>query len=209
MSAPLGIVYLLDDEPGLVKALTRLLRAERFDVRGFTSAHGFLEAYQPKDVACLVLDVAMPELNGLELQQRLSHQGNLLPIIFLTGRGDIPMSVRAIKDGAVDFLTKPVDDATLLCAVRAALGVAQTRHQITMETAALAARLANLTPREREVMAHVVAGKLNKQIAGDLDTSERTIKAHRANLMAKLEVQSVAELARLAQAAGFVDSGDL
>ena len=114
-------VFLLDDEPGMLKALTRLLKAEGFTVRGFTSAKAFLESYRAEELSCLVLDVAMPELNGLELQQRLTHAGILLPIVFLTGHGDIPMSVQAIKAGAVDFLTKPVNDADLLRAVRAAL----------------------------------------------------------------------------------------
>ena len=139
-------MYLLDDEPEMVKALTRLLRAKRFEVRGFTSVHAFLQAYRPEDDACLVLDVAMPELDGLELQRRLTHQGILIPIIFLTGHGDIPMSVRAIKAGATDFLTKPVDAAALVQAVRTALQTGRsTRRQEIAETAALASRLATLT----------------------------------------------------------------
>ena len=149
MNCATGIVYILDDEPEMVKALTRLLRAKRFEVRGFTSGHAFLEACQPQDTACLVLDVAMPELNGLELQQRLTHQGILIPIIFLTGQGDIPMSVRAIKAGATDFLTKPVDSAALIQAVRTALQAAEVRRQTIAENEALASRLASLTPRER------------------------------------------------------------
>jgi FixJ family two-component response regulator len=193
------IVFLLDDEPEMVKALTRLLRAKQFEVRGFTSVRAFLEAGQPQDAACLVLDVAMPELDGLELQQRLTHQGILIPIIFLTGHGDIPMSVRAIKAGATDFLTKPVDAAALVRAVRAALQTAQTRRQTIAETAALAARLATLTTREREVMQHVVAGKLNKQIAADLGTGEQNIKLHRAHIMQKMAVESLADLVRAAE----------
>ena len=186
----------------MVKALTRLLRAKQFEVRGFTSVRTFLEASQLHDTACLVLDVAMPELDGLELQQRLTHQGILIPIIFLTGHGDIPMSVRAIKAGATDFLTKPVDAAALLQAVRAALQTAQTRHQTILETAALAARLATLTPREREVMEHVVAGKLNKQIAADLGTGEQNIKLHRSHIMQKMAVASFADLVRAAERLG-------
>jgi FixJ family two-component response regulator len=196
-SAP-GIVYILDDEPDMVKALARLLRANRFEVRGFTSGHAFLEACQPQNPACLVLDVAMPELNGLELQQRLTHQGILIPIIFLTGQGDIPMSVRAIKAGATDFLTKPVDSAALIQAVRTALQAAEVRRQTIAENEALAVRLASLTPREREVMEHVVSGQLNKQIAYDLGTGEQNIKLHRAHIMKKMGVSSLADLVRAA-----------
>ncbi len=144
----------------------------------------------------------MPELDGLELQQRLTHQGILLPIIFLTGHGDIPMSVRAIKAGATDFLTKPVDAASLLQAVRAALQLAQARRAALDETAQLAARLGTLTPREREVMQHVVAGQLNKQIAADLGTGEQNIKLHRAHIMQKMGVVSLADLVRAAERLG-------
>lgn len=200
--SPPGTVYLLDDEPEMVKALTRLLRAKRFEVRGFTSVSGFLEAFRPEDKACLVLDVAMPELDGLELQRRLTHRGILIPIIFLTGHGDIPTSVRAVKAGATDFLTKPVDAAKLIPAVRAALQMAETRRQQIAETAALAARLATLTPREREVMGHVVAGQLNKHIAADLGTGEQNIKLHRAHIMQKMGVLSLADLVRAAERLG-------
>ena len=199
MTAPSGIVYLLDDEPEMVRALTRLLCARQFEVRGFTSVRAFLEACQPQDIACLVLDVAMPELDGLELQQRLTHKGILIPIIFLTGHGDIPMSVRAIKAGATDFLIKPVDATALIGAVRTALQTAQARHEANVELATLATRFATLTPREREVMEQVVTGKLNKQIAADLGTGEQNIKLHRAHVMEKMDVQSLADLVRAAQ----------
>jgi FixJ family two-component response regulator len=124
-----GIVYLLDDEPEMVKALTRLLRSKLFEVHGFTSVNKFLEAFDPQALACVVLDVLMPELDGLELQQRLTHQGILIPIIFLTGHGDVPMSVRAIKAGATDFLTKPVNSTLLIQAVHAALQTAEAQRQ--------------------------------------------------------------------------------
>ncbi len=198
MSTPAGIVYLLDDEPEMVKALTRLLRAKRFEVRGFVSVAAFLKAYNPEESACLVLDVAMPELDGLELQRRLNQQEVPLPIIFLTGHGDIPMSVRAIKAGATDFLTKPVDAAALVAAVRVALQTAETRRQTFAETEVLKARLARLTPREREVMEHVVSGQLNKQIAADLGTGEQNIKVHRKHVMEKMGVESLADLVRAA-----------
>lgn len=202
MSAQSGIVYLLDDEPEMVKALTRLLKAKQFDVRGFTSVNAFLEACRPEDIACLVLDVAMPELDGLTLQKKLTHRGLLLPTIFLTGHGDIPMSVRAIKAGAIDFLTKPVDSVALVRAVRAGLHTAQARHQTEVEKADISKRIATLTPREFEVMQHVVAGKLNKQIAADLGTVEQTIKVHRGRVMEKMGVVSVADLVRAAERLG-------
>jgi len=198
MNVASDIVYLLDDEPEMVRALTRLLRAKKLEVRGFTSVQAFLDAYRPEGNACLVLDVAMPELDGLELQRRLTNQGILIPIIFLTGHGDIPMSVSAIKAGATDFLTKPVEAGTLARAVRAALELAETRRQTIAETAALAARFATLTRREREVMEHVSAGHLNKQIAFDLGTGEQNIKIHRAHVMKKMGVNSLADLVRAA-----------
>ena len=202
MNASGGRVYVLDDDPEMVKALTRLLRAKRFEALGFTSACTFLEAYRPEHIACLVLDVSMPELDGLELQRRLTNQGRLIPIIFLTGHGDIPMSVRAVKAGATDFLTKPADAAALVQAVRAALQLAETRCREAAETAALAARLARLTPRQLEVMKHIVAGQLNKQIAFDLGTGEQNIKLHRAQIMKKMGVESLADLVRVAERLG-------
>lgn len=197
-----GTVYLLDDEPKMVKALTRLLTAEDFTVHGFTSVEAFLDAGRSDEPSCLVLDVAMPELSGLDLQQRLAQDGILLPIVFLTGRGDIPMSVQAIKAGAVDFLTKPVQDADLLRAINAALERATEQREAITEMASLRQRHASLTPREREVMEHVVAGRLNKQIAAEFGTGEHTIKVHRSRVMKKMGVQSVAELVRVAERLG-------
>jgi FixJ family two-component response regulator len=202
MNTTHGTVFVLDDEAGMVKALTRLLTAEGFTVRGFTSANRFLESYRAEDLSCLVLDVAMPELNGLELQQRLTTAGVLLPIVFLTGHGDIPMSVQAIKGGALDFLTKPVKDSDLLRAVRAALQRAAEQRAFSSEMALLRRRYSSLTPREREVMEHVVAGRLNKQIAGDLCTGEQNIKMHRARVMKKMDVESLADLVRAAERLG-------
>ena len=195
-------MFLLDDDPGMLKALARLLQAEGFAVQGFTSAKTFLESYRADEPACLVLDVAMPEMNGLELQQHLTREGWALPVVFLTGYGDIPMSVQAIKTGAVDFLTKPVDHTGLLRAVRAALQRCAEQRDFLAETAMLRKRYSSLTPRERAVMEHVVAGQLNKQIAFDLGTSEQTIKVHRGRVMEKMEVVSLADLVRAADRLG-------
>jgi FixJ family two-component response regulator len=197
-----GTVFLVDDEPGMLKALTRLLQAEGFTVRAFTSAKAFLESYHPEPLGCLVLDVGMPELNGLELQKRLTQNGILLPIVFLTGRGDIPMSVQAVRAGALDFLTKPVKDVDLLRAVRAALQRSAEQRELIMETALVRQRYSGLTPREREVMAHVVAGELNKQVAGGLGISEHTVKVHRARVMEKMGVGSLPDLVRAAERLG-------
>ncbi len=202
MSATGGTVFLVDDEPGMLKALARLLEAEGFTVRAFTSAKTFLASYQADALGCVVLDVAMPELDGLELQQRLTQSGVLLPIVFLTGHGDIPMSVRAIKAGALDFLTKPVKDVDLLRAVRVALQRAVEQRELIRETALLRQRYSGLTPREREVMAHVVAGELNKQVADALGIGEHTVKVHRSHIMEKMGVPSLADLVRAAERLG-------
>jgi len=202
VSATAGTVFLVDDEPGMLKALTRLLEAEGFTVRAFTSAKAFLDSYQPEELSCLVLDVAMPELDGLELQQRLTRGGILLPIVFLTGHGDIPMSVQAIKAGALDFLTKPVKDVDLLRAVRAALQRAADQRESIAGAASLRQRYSSLTLREREVMAHVVAGELNKQVADALGIELGTVKVHRGRVMEKMGVESLADLVRAAERLG-------
>jgi FixJ family two-component response regulator len=197
-----GTVFLLDDEPGMLKALTRLLEAEGYTVRAFTSAKAFLESYEPQALVCLVLDVAMPEIDGLELQRRLTRSGALLPIVFLSGHGDIPMSVQAIKAGAEDFLTKPVNDAELLRAVRAALKRAAVQCEFVAESALLQGRHSTLTAREREVMTHIVAGELNKVAAARLGVGEHTIKVHRARVMEKMGVESLADLVRAVERLG-------
>lgn len=202
MSSPAPTVYLLDDEPGLIKALSRLLKAEGLAVKGYTAAPDFLAELGADTTGCLVLDVAMPEIGGFEVQERLAELGNPLPIVFLTGRGDIPMSVQAIKAGAVNFLTKPVVDDHLLRAVREALSVATAQRAAATELLALRERYRRLTPREREVMHHVVAGQLNKQIAADLGTGEQNIKVHRGRVMDKMQVVSLADLVRAAERLG-------
>jgi FixJ family two-component response regulator len=196
------LVYLLDDEPEVLKALSRLLQAQGFRVRGYTNARELLAEQRHPGPACLVLDVAMPGLDGLQVQERLRRGGSALPIVFLTGHGDIPMSVRAVKAGAEDFLTKPVNAADLLRAIRAALKRAADQQAGSEDLAVLHERLATLTPREREVLGHVIAGKRNKQIAADLGTGEQNIKVHRGRLMRKLGVRSVADLVRITERLG-------
>jgi len=198
----LGTVFLVDDEPELRQALTRLLTAEGLDVEGFGSALEFLAGVTEQTTGCLLLDLAMPGIDGLELQERVAATGAKLGIVFLTGHGDIPTSVRAVKAGALDFLTKPVRRDDLLRAVRAALAHANEQVAAASAMADLRGRHAQLTPREREVFAHVIAGKLNKVIAADLGTTEQTIKVHRARVMEKLAVDSVAGLVRAAQQLG-------
>jgi FixJ family two-component response regulator len=192
-------VFIVDDDPAVLKSLARVLRAIQFTVVTFGSPQEFLERHDPHTPGCLVLDVAMPGLNGLELQAALRVRGSAIPIIFLTGHGDIPMSVQAMKGGALDFLTKPVHDKDLLKAVEAALEKDRIERQSRADLDDIQERLATLTPREREVLTHVVSGQLNKQIAYDLGTVEQTIKVHRARVMEKMKVNSVAELVRLTE----------
>ena len=198
MSNPLGpTVFVVDDYAPGRRSISRLLQAAGFAVTAFASAKEFLAQYDPQTPGCLVLDLAMPAVSGLELQGMLADRGSLLPIIFLTAYGDIPKSVQAMKRGATDFLTKPVNDEDLLAAVRVAIEKHRALRREQAELSEIRARLATLTSREREVLEYVIAGKLNKQIAGDLGTVEQTIKVHRARAMQKMRVQSVAELVRL------------
>lgn len=202
MSTPAPTVVLVDDDPGVRLGLTRVLRAEGWNVRAFESADAFLGQIDCLGVDCLVLDVQMPGLNGLELQRSLGESGNLVPIVFLTGHGDIPMSVRAIKAGAVDFLTKPVPSGTLVSAIQGAIDLAARRQRLETEASELQQRVAALTPREREVLVGLTAGKLNKQIAADLGVVEQTVKFHRSRIMDRLQVRTVAELMHIAARAG-------
>jgi len=202
MSLSLPIIHVVDDDPSFRAAVTRLLRAAKYEVRGYASATEFLDSDAGAGPGCILLDLRMPGASGLDLQESLARMDERLPIIFLTGHGDIPASVRAMKAGAVDFLTKPVRREALIRAVQNAFDVDAKGRAARAVSRELQNRYANLTPREREVLAHVVGGKLNKQIAFDLGTAERTIKAHRASIMEKLGVQSVAELVRLAQELG-------
>jgi FixJ family two-component response regulator len=188
----------VDDDDSLRAALTRLLRAAGYDVRGYPSAGAFLLAGQGDTPGCVVLDVCMPGPSGLDLQEAFGKMTDPLPIVFLTGQGDIPMSVRAMKAGAVDFLTKPVERQALLTAVQNALARDRESRGARDRDAALRARYETLTPRERAVFTLVAAGKLNKQIATELGASERTVKAHRARVMEKMQATSLADLVHLA-----------
>jgi FixJ family two-component response regulator len=203
MKPPVERVYLVDDEPAVLKALSRLLRSAGFEAAAFGSPEEFLARVDPAAEGCVVLDISMPGLDGLALQDALAARGVELPTLFLTGHGDIPQSVRAMKKGAVDFLTKPVDDDVFLRAVREALERGRDGRADREETARIRSRLASLSPREREVLAGVVAGRLNKQIAGELGIAEKTVKVHRGRVMEKMQAHSVAELVRMADRAGF------
>ena len=189
------IVHLVDDDASFARALARLLGASGFQVRSFSSGGELLAAVSPRSEGCVVADLAMPGIGGLELQEQLSRLGVPLPVVFLTGRGDIPSSVRAMRGGAVDFLEKHAPKEDLLAAVQRAL--ASGRH-----AAELQRRFSALTERELQVLQHVVRGRMNKQIAADLGIHERTVKLHRTALTAKLGVRSAAELATLARDAG-------
>lgn len=194
-------VFIVDDEASVRKAVSRLLRSAQIEVAAFASPSEFLAAHDSDAPGCLLLDVEMPDLSGPELQRALGGRGCTQPIIFLSGHADVPISVEAMKHGATDFLTKPVRDEVLLATVRAAFEKDRVLRIARKERAEIAERLATLTPREREVLHHVVAGELNKQIAAALGTVEQTIKVHRARVMEKLQVQSVAELVRLVERA--------
>ena len=202
MSAALNTIILVDDEPPVVRALERLLRAAGYEVRGFLSSRAFLEQHDPAIPGCAVLDIAIDGMNGFELQELLADSRCERPVVFLTGRGDIPMSVRAMRAGAVSFLMKPVQGEELLDAIRLALEKDIKAREVRGRLAAIERRLATLTAREREVLEHVVAGRLNKQIAADLGTAEKTVKVHRGRVMEKMRVRSVAELVRICDQAG-------
>lgn len=190
-------VFLVDDEPAVVKAMSRLLRTRGYSVCAFTSSLDFLAHHDPAIPGCAILDVSMPDLDGLALQQAMTGEGFDRPVIFMTGKGDVPTSVRAMKAGAIDFLTKPVSDTEIFAAIARAERQDTHCRQTQSERTSIEEKIATLTPREREVLGHVVAGRLNKQIAGDLGTVEKTIKVHRSRVMAKLGVRTVADLVRL------------
>jgi FixJ family two-component response regulator len=192
-------VFVVDDDASVRKALARSIQTANLNVKVFASAREFLDQGPPDGPGCLVLDVRMPGLSGLELQAELNSRNIRIPIIFITGHGDIPMSVKAMKGGATNFLTKPFEIAKLLEAIREALKQDKGLHASRLESAEAQRRIQTLTPRERQVLGLVVKGRLNKQIADELGASERTIKVHRGRVMYKMEVKSVADLVRIVE----------
>ena len=204
MTAAVPTIFVVDDDAPVRKSLTRLLTAAGYAVEAFASAREFLASRRPPGAGCLVLDVNMPGLSGLDLQKALASSPHQLSIVFVTGHGDIQMGVRAMKDGAVDFLTKPYDDSDLLDAINRAVAKDARDLGVEARVADMKERVKLLTPRETEVFALVVTGMLNKQIAGALGIGEKTVKVHRARVMEKMRAGSVAELVRLADRVGVV-----
>ncbi len=203
---PDAIVYVVDDDETVRRSLARLVRSVGLKVDTFASAQAFLEHKGQDRPSCLVLDVRLPGLSGLDLQTAMGQSQRTMPIIFITGLGNVPMTVRAMKGGAQDFLEKPFEDQELLDAIQRALARSRAARAEDAERADIEGRLATLTPRERQVLELVVAGLLNKQIAGELGAAEKTIKVHRGRVMKKMQADSVAELVRMTHKAR-VDAG--
>jgi FixJ family two-component response regulator len=191
------VIYVVDDDEGMRRALTVLMTTVGYQAMAFAKPTDFLEKYDPEQHACVVLDVRMPGMSGLEVQQQLNRRGSILPVILVTGHGDIPMAVQAMKDGAFDFLQKPFRDQDLLDRINAAVKQDGENRAMLEQLADLKRRAESLTPREREVMGLVVDGKANKVIAIDLGLSERTVEIHRANVMEKMGARSVAHLVKM------------
>ena len=204
----LATVFVVDDDSSVRRGLARLLKIAGYQVEVFASGTEFLASGRyHQSPACLVLDVRLPGLNGMDLQARLAELQSTLAIVFITGHADVPMSVRAMKGGAVDFLPKPFDDTQLLESVAGAVSKNVRDQRQQTELGSIQERYATLTPREREVMALIVTGKLNKQVAADLGTGEKTIKVHRARVLEKMQVHSLAELVPLAEKLGLLGPG--
>jgi FixJ family two-component response regulator len=201
-ATPAPVVYVVDDDPSLRDALSSLFRSVGLDVKLFGSAPELLQSKLPQTPSCLVLDIRLPGVSGLDFQNQLGKSGISMPIVFMTGHADVPMSVRAMKAGAVDFLTKPFRDQDMLDAVYAALEADRRRWETDQAMQEFSSLYQTLTAREKEVMTHVVRGLMNKQIAGELGLSEITVKIHRGNVMRKMAVRSVADLVRAAERLG-------
>ena len=197
-----AVVFVIDDDASMRAALENLVSSVGLDTRSFASAQEFLAAPRPDHPACLVLDVRLPGISGLALQEELARSGIPLPIVFITGHGDVPMTVRAMKAGAVEFLTKPFDEQALLDAIHAAIERDRKRRSAAAASAELRARYETLTERERQVMRLVAAGRANKQVAAELGVSVVTVKVHRAQVMHKLGASSIADLVRIADQVG-------
>jgi len=195
-------VFIVDDDDRVTKALSRLMRVKGYEARSYTSPREFLAQHDAAVSGCAVFDVSMPGLDGLELQSALTAGGSHRPVIFITGKGDVSTSVRAMKAGAIDFLTKPVSNQDLLEAIRRAEELDAKSRKAQSDLASIEAKVTTLTPRERQVFTHVVAGRMNKQIAYELGIVEKTIKFHRSAIMRKLGVRTVADLVRMAEKAG-------
>ncbi len=193
--------FLVDDDPAVLRSIARLLNAAGYTAKSFSSPQKFLMAHDPSIPGCAIIDLAMSEIDGLGVQQALIKSGSDRPIIFLTGRGDVTTTVKAMKAGAVDFLTKPVEREALFSAIAKAEEMDTLSRRRNRETASICMRVGTLTHRERQVLEHVISGRLNKQIAASLGTVEKTVKVHRGRMMAKLGVRSVADLVRLAEKA--------
>jgi FixJ family two-component response regulator len=192
-------VHIVDDDAAVRRAITRLLAFEDYEVYAYDSAEAFLAAQQPDRHGCVILDIALPGQDGVALQHAMAERGRLMPVIFLSGHADVPQTVSAMKQGALDFLVKPVDVTVLLAAISRALQKDDHLRAQRAQRETTQSRLATLTPREREVLMHVMEGRLNKQIAADLGTAEKTVKVHRARGMEKMQVRSVAELVRVVE----------
>lgn len=197
-------IFVVDDDEAIRSSLQWLLESEGLKVETFSSPQSFLKSYYPGRAGCMLLDVRMPGMSGLELQEHLRESDVQIPIIIITGHGDVPMAVRAMKTGALDFIEKPFDDEKLLDGIQRALQLDQARRERQSDRAEMAARLANLTPREHEVMLKVTEGKSNKEIANELGVSAKTVEAHRARVMEKMEARSLAELVRMVLSSGVV-----